>query len=184
MVIGAVVGQVAEWMRERRDRPRPAGVGGLDMRDGQDLLESDSPPEGDRAIGGKLNPLNAAEDMLKRVIDHAQYRTDQSVRKAVSDLQQATERQWPLMSEQAQLAAERATELAAERLEGSSKRIAEDVAARTAIVLDEKLSRADALLRQQREDAVRHVTRLIIILGVVLLVMGAALIVLAAVLLE
>lgn len=176
MVIGALVSQIAEFMRKKG--PRSAGA-----RSAEGPSPYAEPPESDRAVGGKLNPLNAAEDMLKRVIDHAQFRTDQSVKKSVTELQQATERQWPLMSEQAQLMAESTVELAAERLEGFAGRLAENIAARTSIVLDEKLARADSLLTQQRKEAGRQMVRLLIIAGVVLLVVGAALIVLGAVLL-
>lgn len=175
MVIGALVSQIADLMRKKG--PRSPGA---HSAQGAGHAE---PPESERAMGGKLNPINAAEDMLKRVIDHAQFRTDQSVRKSVSELQQATERQWPLMSEHAQLMAERTVELAAERLEGAAGRIAEDVAARTSIVLDEKLARADALMAKQREEAGKQAVRLVLIGGVVLLLVGAALIVLAAALL-
>ena len=175
MVLGALVSQIAEFMHKKG--PRSAGA-----HSAEGSSRYADPPESDRAVGGKLNPLNAAEDMLKRVIDHAQFRTDQSVRKSVSELQQATEQQWPLMAEQAQLMAERTVELAAERLEGSAGRLAEVIAARTSIVLDEKLARADLLLTEQRKDAQRQGIRLLIIGGVVLLVVGAALIILASVL--
>ena len=177
MVIGALISQAADWMRSKG--PRSVGAHSAPGASAY----ADDPQESERAVGGKLNPLNAAEDMLKRVIDHGQFRTDQSLHKTVSELQQATERQWPLLSEHAQITAERTIELAAERLEGSAGRIAEDVAARTSIVLDEKLARADVLLTQHRKDAGRQAVWLLIIGGLVLLIVGAALIILASVLL-
>ncbi len=182
VLIGAIVGQVAEWVREHRQRPRqsPKGPPMADPDDNPIPEVIDTPPETERAPGGRLNPLNATEDMLRRAIDYAQFRTDQSVRRAVAEFRSAVEQQWPLASEKIKVAADRAVEQATERLEGMSKRLAEDVAARTSIVVDEKLAAADRMLRAHREEMSRQLLRLLIASGIVLLVVGVALILLAA----
>lgn len=162
MVVGAVVGQVAEFLRGHRPRPQ-ASDGAAGDTNGQ--ASTDEPDAaGERAPGGRLNPLNAAEDMLKRVVDHAKYRTDQSVVKAADEFARKTQEKWPAFVSD---------------LEAAGDRVADRVVDRTNTVVTENIVTLDRLLDRHREQA-EHQARNLIFIGLGgLAVVGAGLIVLA-----
>lgn len=141
MVVGAVVGQVAEFLRERKQNAKAHAT----VRPGEDGNAEDVV---DRAPGGRLNPLNAAEDMLKRVVDHAQYRTDQSVVRAADEVLQKAEQRLPGVLGD---------------LEATGNRVSDRAAERFATLVSQNVSTMDALLRQHRTDAESQLKRLVLI---------------------
>lgn len=158
MVVGAVVGQVAEFLRERKQNARPETT---TARPGEPGVSDEVI---DRAPGGRLNPLNAAEDMLKRVVDHAQYRTDQSVLKATEELLRKTEEKLPGVVSDIEAAGDRITERMSERLS--------TILAQNVVTLEE-------LVKRQRAEAELQVKRMLWIALGGLAAVGAGLILLA-----